>query len=169
MTEMPSYTCSIHKKVRAMEIGSVGNYITNAGGNLVRAVGLGQFGEILQIVDLPDEMFRRYVPEPGDFLVVYEDGHQSFLPRKAFLDGYRRDAVPGEGLKTTIHPSTLRSDLGDTLMDQLNDLAAAGPGVAPLWLQSDDWATQIARVAREAYVTINSLKFQLEQKSKNEA
>lgn len=28
------------------------------------------------------------LPAPGDFVVRYEDGHLSWSPRKAFLDGY---------------------------------------------------------------------------------
>lgn len=132
-----------HKQVSAAEITSVGNYLTNRSGELVRSITLA--GTVT--IELPDAMFVRYVPVPGDFLVVYEDGYQSFSPRNAFIDGYSRAPEAGE----------------NTLMDQLSDLSHAGPGVAPLWLQGGDWATQIARVAREAYVTINSLKFRLGQ------
>lgn len=36
------------------------------------------------------EMFSRYTPAIGDFLVIYEDGYKSFSPRKAFIEGYSR-------------------------------------------------------------------------------
>lgn len=35
-------------------------------------------------------MFTRFEPKPGDYLVVYEDGYQSFSPKKAFDEGYKR-------------------------------------------------------------------------------
>lgn len=38
------------------------------------------------------EMFSRFVPSIGDYLVVYEDGYMSFSPAKAFEDGYARQA-----------------------------------------------------------------------------
>lgn len=41
-------------------------------------------------VKADDNMFARYTPAPGDFLVVYEgDGYKSISPRKAFLDGHK--------------------------------------------------------------------------------
>lgn len=80
---LKTYTC--HKTVQAGEITEVGNYFTNAEGNLVRTVVLD--GELS--LALPDELFKRYVPVPGDFFVVYADGYRSFSPRKAFLDGYK--------------------------------------------------------------------------------
>jgi hypothetical protein len=84
--QMPSYTC--HKKVRAAEIISVGHQtISSAPGEIVRPVTLA--GNIT--INLSNEMFTRYMPESGDFLVVYEDGYKSFSPRKAFLDGYTED------------------------------------------------------------------------------
>lgn len=82
---LKSYTC--HKSVTAAEITSVGNYLTNRSGELVRAITLE--GNVT--IELPDPMFVRYLPGPGDFLVVYEDGYKSFSPRKAFLDGYTRE------------------------------------------------------------------------------
>jgi hypothetical protein len=76
-----------HKKVSAVEITSVGNYATNRSGELMRSITLDHN----LTIELPDAMFVRYVPVPGDFLVVYEDGYKSFSPRKAFLDGYKSD------------------------------------------------------------------------------
>lgn len=96
---------------------------------------------------VPESAVVRYRPQPGDFLVVYEDGYQSFSPRKAFLEGH----TPALG--------------HSTLMERLNDLATATPGnpIMAEWLQVNNWAAAIARVAREAYITINSLKQQIER------
>lgn len=33
-------------------------------------------------------MFARYMPVPGDYYVVYDDGYASISPRKAFEEGY---------------------------------------------------------------------------------
>lgn len=33
-------------------------------------------------------MLTRFTPEPGDYLVVYEDGYRSFSPAAAFEAGY---------------------------------------------------------------------------------
>lgn len=78
----PHYTC--HKTVGALEIIEVGNYVTSADA-LVREVTFTNGNT----AKLPDDMFQRYVPVPGDFLVIYPDGYMSFSPRKAFLDGYK--------------------------------------------------------------------------------
>lgn len=80
-TTAPRYEC--HKNVGALEIKEVGNYQPSESGlfRLVEFVGGNH-------AMLADELFRRYVPVPGDFLVIYEDGYMSFSPRKAFLDGY---------------------------------------------------------------------------------
>lgn len=34
------------------------------------------------------EVISRYIPLPGDYLVVYNDGYKSISPRAAFEDGY---------------------------------------------------------------------------------
>jgi hypothetical protein len=36
------------------------------------------------------KLFSRYMPSPGDYYVVYEDGYASFSPKKAFEEGYAR-------------------------------------------------------------------------------
>jgi hypothetical protein len=36
------------------------------------------------------DVFSRYVPEPGDYYVVYEDGYASVSPKNVFEDGYSR-------------------------------------------------------------------------------
>lgn len=98
------YTC--HKKVRAAEITSVGSYATNVSGALVRPVTLNHD----LTVDLPDVMFERYMPLRGDYLVVYEDGYQSFSPRKAFLDGYKADGESFSDIKQGIKDAKTDAD-----------------------------------------------------------
>lgn len=80
-TGMPRYKS--HKTVHALEIDKVG-WPSNG----TRSVA---FKDRDPGLELPDDMFSRYSPVPGDFLVVYEDGYKSFSPRKAFLDGYTRE------------------------------------------------------------------------------
>lgn len=82
-TGLKAYTS--HKRVHAAEIKSVGNYYLVDELKLVRSITLVDG----PIVDIGEEVFKRYTPLPGDFYVVYADGYQSFSPRKAFLDGYK--------------------------------------------------------------------------------
>lgn len=98
--ELPLYTC--HKKVRALEIRSIGNYGVDAKGALWREISFADasFGPI----SLPEKLFGRSVPMPGDFYVVYEDGYQSFSPRKAFLEGYTRDGPSFAEIKQELKP-----------------------------------------------------------------
>jgi hypothetical protein len=72
-----------HKQVRALEIASV-----TEGGPVGRNVFFAD--DAYPPALLPPEMFSRFVPTTGDFLVIYEDGYKSFSPRKAFLEGYSR-------------------------------------------------------------------------------
>ena len=37
-----------------------------------------------------DGMFARYVPQPGDYWVIYPDGYESISPCVAFEEGYTR-------------------------------------------------------------------------------
>jgi|SRR5882724_7535287 len=103
-SNMPTYEC--HKKVHALEIAHVGNYKKNPEmGNLVRTLTFMDG----TTRDVGDDLFRRYLPQPGDFYVVYEDGYESFSPRKAFLDGYKaidvrtfrdiKDSIAGTNLQ----------------------------------------------------------------------
>ena len=74
--EMPRYRS--HKQVWALEIDTVsGNRLT------FRDAGYAA-------IAAPAEMFTRYMPVPGDFYVVYDDGYKSFSPRKAFVEGYTK-------------------------------------------------------------------------------
>lgn len=79
--EMPLYAS--HKRVRALEIKSC----TEIPGSIARDLVFAD--ETFSPTARPGSLFARYVPVPGDFYVVYEDGYESFSPRKAFLEGYR--------------------------------------------------------------------------------
>ena len=188
MPEMPFYIC--HKRVQALEILEVGNYYPDPHGTkLLRAVRYdgGSIG-------LSQDLFQRYVPVPGDFLVRYEDGYESFSPRKAFLDGYTREEAI-EALPQRIdqalaqEPNTpfitgelqellrdCRAEIlglrghtdGSLLMERLIELSHLKAGDrSPDWVfvegHIDPDKHPISRIAREAYVTINSLKQQIER------
>lgn len=86
--EMPRYKS--HKTVWALEIATIdlpNDYDELAGAEkAARRVSFKEPG--YAAVFLPGEMFLRYTPVPGDFMVQYSDGYKSFSPRKAFLEGY---------------------------------------------------------------------------------
>jgi hypothetical protein len=84
--ELPLYTC--HKKVRALEIRTIGNYSYEPSpeARLVREVVFAD--PDYPPLKLDESLFARYVPMPGDYYVVYEDGYASFSPRTVFLEGY---------------------------------------------------------------------------------
>lgn len=88
--EMPRYWC--HKIVQALEIFVVGAAPRLAHHRLHfrdDAADKPKLGA--HWLDVHDDMFVSYMPQPGDFYVVYEpDGYASISPRKAFLDGYTR-------------------------------------------------------------------------------
>ena len=92
-----------HKKVRAAEITSVG---TEDKRTFERPVTLA--GRVT--VNLPGAMFVRYMPVPGDFLVVYKDGYQSFSPRKEFIDGYTHDGESFADIKQGIKDGKANTD-----------------------------------------------------------
>jgi len=80
--EMPRYVS--HKTVRALEI----DYCVLCTPSGRRVAHFKDEGHEPMMLD--PEMFARYQPLTGDFLVLYEDGYKSFSPRKAFLEGYTR-------------------------------------------------------------------------------
>lgn len=77
--EMPKYVS--HKKVWALEIDTVNGHDLS-----FRDKGYAP-------IHCEPEMFSRYAPVPGDYYVVYADGYKSFSPRKAFVEGYKKDAA----------------------------------------------------------------------------
>lgn len=82
--EMPRYVS--HKRVHALEIAAIGEPMS---GSEARSIAFKEPG--FQGKTLPAEMFSRYKPVIGDFYVVYADGYESFSPRKAFVEGYKRE------------------------------------------------------------------------------
>ena len=70
-----------HKVVQAAQIAHVGD--PDVDGNRYIFFELG-FPQIL----CPAPMFARYVPVPGDYLVVYRDNYMSFSPKVELEDGY---------------------------------------------------------------------------------
>lgn len=78
MTDMPLYQS--HKKVRALEI----KLVRPAFGNWI--LEFAEPGHPPRVVKA--QVVARYMPVPGDFYVVYDDGYESISPRQPFLDGY---------------------------------------------------------------------------------
>lgn len=80
--ELPLYIS--HKKVRALEIKSVADDADVADSRKVHFTDARYAA-----ASVPEIVFLRYTPSPGDFYVVYEDGYVSFSPAKAFTEGYK--------------------------------------------------------------------------------
>jgi hypothetical protein len=80
--EMPRYQS--HKKVHALKIGE--GIVVNQDGSAVLPIADPGFGPLT----VEKGVISRYVPMPGDYLVVYEDGYKSISPAKAFEEGYTR-------------------------------------------------------------------------------
>jgi hypothetical protein len=82
MAPMPMYKS--HKKVYALQIELIVHCLH----------GLRLFFRDAHFAPrvVAAELASRYIPEPGDYLVRYEDGYLAFSPKKAFEDGYTRVA-----------------------------------------------------------------------------
>jgi hypothetical protein len=79
--ELPLYKS--HKTVRAAKItGFRENGLQGAPDLLL--------GEIGGVTTMLPEWHAKHQPHAGGYLVVYEDGYQSFSPAKAFEEGYTR-------------------------------------------------------------------------------
>jgi hypothetical protein len=78
--EMPRYVS--HKQVWALEIDSADPLTCKL---TFRDKGYAP-------IKTDADMWSRYKPVPGDFYVQYADGYKSFSPRKAFVEGYKREA-----------------------------------------------------------------------------
>lgn len=70
---LPLYVC--HKKVRAAEIDGI---------SLTGVLHLKDLG----FMPMSRPWLDKHNPEVGGYFVVYEDGYQSYSPKKAFEDGY---------------------------------------------------------------------------------
>lgn len=78
--EIPNYRC--HKVVGALKIGTL--EYTDDG---VRMTPLDEgFGP----VTLDFDWVQKHNPDESGYLVVYEDGYQSYSPAEAFESGYTR-------------------------------------------------------------------------------
>jgi hypothetical protein len=80
--EMPRYQC--HKEVWALKIASV--HWAEEEGKVRLCFDIEDYAPMV----VPASMVGRYFPQAGDYLVVYDDGYQSFSPAKAFEEGYTR-------------------------------------------------------------------------------
>lgn len=67
-------------EIRGIEIGTLSCALT--------VVYPSEEGIVIRRIAVPDEFFFRKRPLAGDFYVEYEDGYQSWSPRKNFLEGY---------------------------------------------------------------------------------
>lgn len=81
--QMPRYRC--HKEVWALPIATVEDHPNDP--DVVALV----FADTTYAVRLVRRaIVSRYMPKPGDYFVVYDDGYESISPAKAFEDGYTR-------------------------------------------------------------------------------
>ena len=76
--EMPRYQS--HKKVWALQIIEA---IRIPGGVQLSFKDRRYAGRVIS-----EDVVSRYFPQPGDYLVQYEDGYLSISPQKAFEEGY---------------------------------------------------------------------------------
>lgn len=81
--QMPCYRC--YKKVWALKIATVEDHPIDT-----EHVTLIFMPAIYAPQQVEREVVRRYMPKPGDYFVVYEDGYRSISPAKAFEDDYTR-------------------------------------------------------------------------------
>jgi len=78
--EVPRYRS--HKEVQALKIAQV--LVVNPDGSVTLAID----DEGFDPVTVSKEVVLRYMPLPGDYLVMYQDGYHSISPAKAFEEGY---------------------------------------------------------------------------------
>lgn len=91
---MPEYKS--HKTVRALKIASVQpRFEQNNRNRPCAEVVLSFEDKGFANMTLPGEYWRKHQPQPGGYLVVYEDGYMSFSPAEAFESGYT--PMQGEG------------------------------------------------------------------------
>ena len=87
--EVPLPLYRSHKLVRAAAITAVGDAAADGSRELLLNVP-GRFPDAATFHGKA-ELFSRYVPMVGDYVVVYPDGYVSLSPRKAFEEGYVRE------------------------------------------------------------------------------
>ena len=87
-TELPRYKC--HKEVHALKIASVVRADRFAPDSVVGKMFIMPAGNEFEPVEVSDEYVAKHNPQAGGYYVVYEDGHKSYSPSKAFEEGYTR-------------------------------------------------------------------------------
>lgn len=83
-TKLPQWRS--HKIVRAARITDI---ITTIGPDAVRTLVLEGTDETWA-AHVDNTAWVRFIPAPGDYVVIYADGYVSFSPAAAFEDGYTR-------------------------------------------------------------------------------
>lgn len=79
---MPRYVC--HKEVWALKIATISTDIETDESTL-------WFDDArYSPKKVSPAWTTKHLPVPGGYLVVYDDGYESFSPKKAFEDGYTR-------------------------------------------------------------------------------
>ncbi len=78
--QMPKYLC--HKEVWALKIGEGLKVLPN--GDVILPILDPGYAPVI----VAKAVVSRYMPMPGDYYVVYEDGYKSISPAKAFEEGY---------------------------------------------------------------------------------
>lgn len=81
---LPRYVS--HKEVGALEIAGLTSVGMIEG---VLSYRLEFKDERFASIVIDAKLCSRYEPVAGDFYVIYDDGYESFSPRKAFVEGYK--------------------------------------------------------------------------------
>lgn len=147
---MPRYQCS--KIVRALKIADVVHRFTDTssegGAELVPVAG------DYAAIHVDGDFVTRHQPRAGGYLVVYEDGYQSFSPAAPFEAGYallddagRRSSLSIERIAQVCH------EANRAYCASIGDLSQ------PTWDYAPDWQRQSA---------INGVRFHLEAHERGE-
>ncbi len=79
--QMPQYQC--HKKVWALKIECI-HWLDDIGGRANLEFSDKRYAPR----EFSAEFMAKHKPHGGGYLVVYEDGYESFSPQQAFESGY---------------------------------------------------------------------------------
>ena len=89
-TQLPLYQC--HKKVRAGKISAIHDPCEHGSQTLdvVIEPSKGKKKPVTVTVSMDAKWMAKHQPEVGGYLVIYEDGYNSFSPAAAFESGYKK-------------------------------------------------------------------------------
>lgn len=87
LTEMPLYDC--HKRVRALKIQSVRSKTDIRPGSPYTHSIIFEDGAYAPR-SVTGDWVKSFDPQPGGYLVEYNDGYLSYSPAKAFEEGYNK-------------------------------------------------------------------------------